>query len=235
MLRKTRGKRRDGHVKVVVREVDARGLPSLEMDRVKSVQYKVIGGSQPVPLFRFTKALHQFRMQVPASAFKVKSGLTGSQIKGAAAAYSFAFNWSIGDLPFNFAGLFDQFRMPKVVLRISASNNTNATGAGARLYVVTDYDNSTALGSAAAAQTYQNCQVIRGSDTGDGESLTVELTPHIPITTNAGNMIVPAPWQDLAVTTNSHYGVKGWYATSALTDPVWDVDAQYWIECMNTQ
>jgi len=235
MLRKTRGKRRSGGKSSPTRSVDARGLPTLEMDRVKPVKYRVIGGSQPVPLFRFTKALNQFRMQVSASAFKTKSNLTGSQIKGAAAPYSFAFNWSIGDLPFNFAGLFDQFRIPKIVLRISSSNNTNATGSGARLYVVTDYDNSTGLASAAAAQTYQNCQVIRGSDTGDGESLTVELTPHVPVVSNAGNMIVPAPWQDLAVTTNSHYGVKGWYATSALTDPVWDVDAQYWVECMNTQ
>jgi len=217
---------------------DALGRPILDLD-TPLTRYRIVGGAEPVPLFRFTKALHQFRMVVTAGQFKTKSNLTIagnlSQIKGAAAAYGWALAWSVGDLPFSFATLFDQFRLVKVIVRLSASNNTNATGSGARMYVVTDYDNSNLLTGPPGAGTYQNCQVIRGSDTGNGESLTVELTPCVPVASNAGNLIVPAPWQDLAVVTNTHYGVKGWYQTSALTDPVWDVDAQYFVECINTQ
>jgi hypothetical protein len=239
MMKKKMRKNEEGKCLRGAREgqTDALGRPSAVIGR--RVRYKVIGGSQPVPLFRFTKAVHQFRMIVTAGQFKTKAGLTIagnlSQIKGAAAAYGWALAWSIGDLPFNMATLFDQFRIVRVIVRISASNNTNATGAGSRLYVVTDYDNSNLLTGPPGAGIYQNCQVIRGSDTGNGESIVVDLVPAIPITSLAGNMIVSAPWQDLAVTTNTHYGVKGWYQTGAATDPVWDVDAQYFVECMNTQ
>jgi len=231
MLKREKRRKRQGRR-------DPLGRPILDLD-TPNAKYKIIGGSQPVPLFRFTKALHEFRMQVTGGAFKTKTNATIagglSQIKGAAAAYGLAFAWSIGDLPFSFAQLFDQYRIKRVILRLSASNNTNTTGIGARLYVVTDYDNSTLLSSAANAQTYQNCQVVRGSDAGDGESIVVDLTPTVPVPSIAGNLLLPAPWQDLAVTTNTHYGVKCWYQTAAVTDPVWDIDAQYIVECINTQ
>jgi hypothetical protein len=205
-----------------------------EFVRAKA-RIQTFGPGLAIPPLRFTKQIHQFRMLVDASAFKTKTNLTGSQIKGAAAAYGFAFNWSAVDMPFNFGSLFDQFRLTRIVLRITSSKNTNVTGVGSILYVVEDYDNSTLLTSAAQAETYENCQKIRGSDAGEGESVIITLQPTVPVPSILGNTILTSPWQDLAVTNNSHYGVKGWYATVANTDPVWDVDAQYWIECRNTQ
>jgi len=198
---------------------------------------RAIGPSMAMSRFMFSEKIHSFRFETLASAFKTKTNLTGSQIKGAAAPYGFALAWSFTDLPqaTNLVALFDQFRIRKVVLRLAASKNTNATGAGSILYVVEDYDNSNLLTSVAAAQAYQSCQTVHGSDTGNGEGAHYELTPCIPVPSLAGNTIVPHPWQDCAVTTNSHYGLKGWYQTSALTDPVWDVDAQYWIDMINTQ
>jgi len=208
-----------------------------ELPGKPKARYFSIGPSMPVPRFTFQEKMHSFRFQAVASAFKTKTNLTASQIKGAAAAYGIAFGWSLVDLPeaTNLIGLFDQFRIRKVVLRICASHNTNATGLGSLLYVVEDYDNSNLLTSVANAQSYESCQVLRGSDTGNGDGCTLSLTPCIPVSTNLGNMIKPCPWQDCAVTDNTHYGVKGWYQTAAATDPVWDVDAQYWVDFINTQ
>jgi len=210
-------------------------MSRLDFGKIADLPTIVRGPGAALPPFKDVRKVHKFRFQVLGSAFKTKSGLTGSQIKGAAAPYSFALNFSIGDCPFNPAGLFDQFRISRIRVRIASSKNTNTTGIGALLYVVKDYDNSNALTSVANAQTYESCTVVRGSDAGEGEQAIFDIIPCIPVSTNAGNMIVPSPWQDLANITNSHYGVKGWYATAATTDPVFDVDAQYWIECTNTQ
>jgi len=200
-------------------------------------RFFAIGPAMPVPRFMFQEKMHSFRFQAIASAFKTKTNLTASQIKGAAAPYGIAFGWSLVDIPqaANLVGLFDQFRIRKVVLRICASHNTNTTGVGSLLYIVEDYDNSNLLTSVATAQDYESCQVLRGSDAGSGDGCTLTLTPCIPVSTNLGNMIKPCPWQDCAVTNNTHYGVKGWYQTAATTDPVWDVDAQYWVDFINTQ
>jgi hypothetical protein len=177
------------------------------------------------------------RYQASASAFLTKTNLTGSQIKGAAAAYGFALAWALVDLGVttSYAGIFDQFRISKIICRFSTSRNTNTTGVASLLYVVVDYDNSTLLGSVGAAQQYQSCQTVHGSDTGNGESLVVELTPAIAIPAVSGHMITMGAWEDITSPSNAHFGVKGWYATAAATDPVWDVDAQYWVDFRNTQ
>jgi hypothetical protein len=201
----------------------------------RKANIRTIGSSQAIPPYRFTKEIHRFRMQASASAFKTKTNLTGSQIKGAGAAYGFALGWSVGDLPFSFATLFDQYRLTRIICRITSSKNTNTTGLGSLLYVVEDYDNSTLLTSAAGAQTYENCQVVRGSDAGAGESIVIDLAPKVPVPSVLGSLVLESPWQDMAVATNTHYGIKGWYATGAATDPVWDVDAQYWVEVRNQQ
>jgi len=199
--------------------------------------FRTIAPSQAMPKFRAPEKVFRFRFETLASAFKTKTNFTGSQIKGAAAAYGFAIGWSLVDLPAaaSLVALFDQFRITKIVLRIAASKNTNTTGTGAIIYIVEDYDNSNLLTSVATAQEYQSCQTIHGSDVGEGEGALITLTPCIPIPSILGNEVKPCPWQDCAVTNNTHYGVKGWYATTAVTDPVWDVDAQYWVEFVNTQ
>jgi len=198
-------------------------------------KFRKIGPMEAIPPYESKEVIYEFRQTVPASAFKTKTNLTGSQIKGAAAGYGFAFGWSAVDMPANaaFAELFDQYRLKEVNLVISSSRNTNTTGFASELFVVKDIDNSTLLGSAAAAQGYPSCQTVRGSDAGDGESLIVRCIPCIPIPSILGNMILESPWQDNAVQDNTHYGIKGWYSTAAATDPVWDVEAQYVIEFRN--
>jgi len=205
---------------------------------VDRLRYKSIGGSQPMPIWpRFGHAVFRGTAVVQASGFKTKAFLTGSQIKGAAAAYGGALGWSIGDIPSiaNYVALFDQFLLERIRLRIKASQNTNATGSGSTLYVVYDADNSNILTGIPAAEDYDTLQELRGSDVGNGESMEIDLVPCVARSTNAGNEIIGATWQDCAVTTNTHYGVKFWYQTVAATDPVWDVEAQYQFAFANLQ
>lgn len=198
-------------------------------------KFRKIGPMEAIPPYVSNEQIYEFRQTVPASAFKTKTNLTGSQIKGASAGYGFALAWSAVDMPGNaaLAELFDQYRLKEVNLVISSSRNTNTTGVGSELFVAKDIDNSTLPGSAAAVQGYPGCQTVRGSDAGDGESLIVKCIPCVPVPSILGNLILESPWQDNAVTSNTHYGIKGWYATVATTDPVWDVEAQYIIEYRN--
>jgi len=198
-------------------------------------KFRKIGPMEAIPPYKSNEQICEFRQTVPASAFKTKTTLTGSQIKGASAGYGFALAWSAVDMPGNaaFAELFDQYRLKEVNLVISSSRNTNTTGFASELFVVKDIDNSNLLTSAAAAQSYPSCQTVRGSDVGDSESLIVKCIPCIPVPSILGNMILESPWQDNAVQDNTHYGIKGWYSTTATTDPVWDVEAQYVIEFRN--
>lgn len=210
------------------------------LPRATKPRYRVIGGSQPIPRWNYSRATFFTTAVVLGGGFFTKTNLAGTggnQIIGAAAAQGNAFNFSIGDIPSiaSYVALFDQFILHKITLRIKASQNTNTTGTGAILYVVCDFDNATLLASAAAAQEYNNLQELRGSDVGNGESLVIDLIPCISLATNTGNVIIPPTWQDVANTTNRHYGVKTWYATSAATDPRWDVEAQYHFGFTNTQ
>jgi hypothetical protein len=200
-------------------------------------RFQMVGPSRTLPGFKFKERVMSVRYQASAGAFLTKTNLTVNQIKGAAAGYGFALAWALVDLGVttSYAGIFDQFRFSKIICRFSTSRNTNATGLASLLYVVVDYDNSTLIGSVGAAQQYQSCQTVHGSDVGNGESLVVELTPAIAIPAVSGHMIQMGAWEDIASPSNAHFGIKGWYATAALTDPVWDVDAQYWIDFRNTQ
>jgi hypothetical protein len=209
---------------------------------LKAIQpkYRIIGSSQPIPRWRFKRAEFHTTSVVQGAAFFTKTNLAGTggnQIVGAAAPYGLAFNWSIGDLAeiAAYTALFDQFILKKITLRIKASQNTNTTGTGAILFVVCDFDNATLLTSTAQAEAYQNVQELRGSDVGNGESMVIDITPCISLASNAGNVITPPQWQDMAVLTNRHYGVKCWYVTTALTDPRWDVEAQYHFGFTNLQ
>jgi len=213
------------------------GYDSSQLPVATKPRYRIIGGSQPVPPWKFSRAVFHSTSIVLGNGFNTKTNLTGNQIKGAAAPYALSFAWSIGDLPeiAAYTTLFDQFILKRITLRLKASQNTNATGTGATLYVVCDFDNATLLAGVAAAQAYNNLQELRGSDVGNGESMVIEIIPCISEASNAGNVIVPPRWQDMAVLTNRHYGVKCWYNTVALTDPVWDVEAQYHFAFTNLQ
>jgi len=242
--RKFNGKRK-GRKEQAPRGRDPRNLRGLVGDPVsllRAIQprYRIIGSSQPIPPWKFGRAVFASTTIVQGAAFNTKTNLAGTggnQIVGAAAPYSLAFNWSIGDIPeiASYVALFDQYILRKITLRIKASQNTNTTGTGAILYVVCDFDNATLLASLAAAEAYQNVQELRGSDVGQGESMVVDIIPCISLATNVGNVITPPQWQDVAATTNRHYGVKCWYQTTALTDPRWDVEAQYHFEFTNLQ
>jgi hypothetical protein len=242
MQRKFNGKRKGR------KESRSRGARSLHLlvgdpvSLLKAIQpkYRIIGSSQPIPRYVFRPAEFHSTTIVQGAAFNTKTNLAGTggnQIIGAAAPYSLAFAWSISDLAeiASYSALFDQFILKKITLRIKASQNTNTTGTGAILFVVCDFDNATLLASLAAAESYQNVQELRGSDVGNGELMVIDLTPCISLASNVGNVITPPMWQDLAATTNRHYGVKCWYQTTAVTDPRWDVEAQYHFGFTNLQ
>jgi hypothetical protein len=191
-----------------------------------------------VPRWRFKATSFFGATVVRADAFNTKTNTNASgQIIGATSNQGNAFAWSIGDLPeiANYVALFDQFILLKVVLRIKSVGDSGNTTAPT-LYVVCDFDNATLLSSLAQAEEYNNLQEVRStSGAGYGESLVVTLKPCISQTSNAGNVIVGPQWQDCAVTTNRHYGVKTWYLTTAVGDPKFDVEAQYHYGFRNKQ
>jgi hypothetical protein len=185
---------------------------------------RLIGASQAIPPYKFFRTEYKFQQVQSLSTFAVHTGNTGDTIATGAGVTAGAMAWSIGDLAqlTNFSNIFDQYRITQIDLHIEWF--ITATPVGATLFVVQDWDDSVVLGSVAAAQSYQSCQVIR-----PGDSMVCKLQPVTQAASAAGSMIVPSPWLDFATTTNQHRGIK--WVCSAGAGNSWIVNAQYTFEC----
>lgn len=109
-----------------------------------------------------------------------------------------------------FAAVFDQYRLMEVQVWFVPVNPTSPSGAAVNrgmLYSVVDYDNITALGSAAAAQSYTNCV---------SSPCTVahyrRFTPHMAVGAYSGTFTSYAnlqrQWIDCTSNAVQHYGLK---------------------------
>jgi len=76
-----------------------------------------------------------------------------------------------------------------------------------QLWVVADYDDSSAPSSLAVLQSYQNCQ------TSMSETQIIEFVPHVAVAASGGGAFtsyanMKPQWIDAASTTVGHYGLK---------------------------
>ncbi len=121
--------------------------------------------------------------------------------------------------------VFDQYRFNSVTVIARPRNNAlDVTSAVAipPLYVVIDYDDDSALASAAAAGRYDNVMVVAPY-----ESFKRVFVPRLSKATYTGAFTGQSSeepcWLDCAILTTRHYGMKAYMATSG-TAVVWDLD-----------
>lgn len=210
------------------------------LEDVPKPKMQVVGPTARIPPWRFGRAQFFSTTVVQAGAFLAKvnaGGVNGSQIVGHAGAQGNAFAFSIGDIPniASFVATFDQYIITKIVFRIKSVGVTATTGGSFILMVVVDRDNSNLLTSQTQAEEYQNMQELRAAQSFQGDSLVITFVPTLLVPALAGNTVVGPRWQDVAVITNQHFGVKTWYNTTAITDPIWNVEAQYHFGFANLQ
>jgi hypothetical protein len=221
------------------------------MSAMKKPKFLKKGPALCLPSFKFKPAVFFTSCRVQGIVFNTHTGITGaSLIAGAAAGYGFSLAFALDDCPDSTAyiSLFDQFMIYRVVVQIEGFRmGLSAGGNGMnKCYVVCDYDNTAVLTSREQAESYQNCQILRGfiGSSTSGSILPVPLPDSLQIDTplcvdvdaGGGTTIIPATWEDCATANiTDHFGIKGWYDTSATTDAAWTVQAQYFLGFRNTQ
>lgn len=146
------------------------------------------------------------------------------------------YNFTAGGLPAGGPTSWDQYRFEAVRFSIYPDNNalgltTNSTTTLVPIYCVIDYDDSTALASAAAAQGYDNCIQLEPA-----QSLSRVFKPRMALAAYAGafnNYANVAPmWIDAVSSGVQHYGVKLWVnqATAAQTQlQSYRVNIEVWL------
>jgi hypothetical protein len=134
-------------------------------------------------------------------------------------------------------GFWDQYRINSIRFTIASNNNaiglvTNANIALVPLYCVIDYDDSSLLGSVAAAEAYSNCICLN-----PGESLERVFKPRMAVSAYNGAFgafaNVPDMWIDAASTSVQHYGIKTVVPPALLGQTqlqTWDVVVEYFVE-----
>lgn len=159
--------------------------------------------------------------------------------------FGFSFNFTFGDLDgvTSLGSLFDQYRLDAVTLHIVPDQNalqvpTQSSTSFNPLYVVIDYDDSTNPTSAAYCRQYNNCIELM-----PGESLSRTIAPVVELATvisgTATNSTQVRPqWQDCAITTLSHRGIKIWCPAATASQTLlqtWTVYAEYFVSMRNVR
>lgn len=135
-----------------------------------------------------------------------------------------------------FSNLFDQYRIDCMRITIRPQNNaiglvTNSTTTLADFYSVIDYDNGTALTSAAAARQYDNCLILPPA-----ESAERIFIPRMALAAYSGTFTsyanVEPQWIDMTSTSVIHYGLK--YFIPAVTSgqtqlQTWEINVEYYV------
>jgi len=167
------------------------------------------------------------------------AGLTQSATVDSSTAYVF----SLGDL--DNAGayqtMFDQYRIEAVrfVLRPSSlyQNATNTVTFWSPVYVVIDYDDATALSTAAAARAYDNCMILA-----PGEGCERTFVPRVAMAAYSGAFTSFAneipPWIDAASPSVQHYGVKVYLPHGIAGQTILQefiVEREYWVSFRKTR
>jgi hypothetical protein len=133
--------------------------------------------------------------------------------------------------------MFDQYRYEAV--RVTINPLQNAVGLTditantmVELFCVIDYDDATALTSAANARSRENCCVLL-----PGKNLVRTFRPHVaPEVYQTGGFggyaNVPPLWLDTASPAVQHYGIKTWVPTAHAAQVLlqsWNVTIEHYI------
>jgi len=158
------------------------------------------------------------------------------QAAGAATQSQLNFELSNLDNVANLQAVWDQYRIDAVTVTIKPQNNaigmvTNSTTTLVDFYSVIDYDNSTALGSVAAARAYDNC-VIQSP----AESCSRTFVPRIAVAAYSGAFTsfanMPPEWLDSASPNVAHYGLKTYVpggAAGQVLLQTWEITFELWV------
>jgi len=162
----------------------------------------------------------------------------GANITATAAAQTFQYNFQLANLDnlTAFQSLFDQYRIDAIRFSLIPDNNAipienPANTTLVQVYNVIDYDDSTALVSAAAAKQYDNCAIVEPA-----ESLCRTFQPRLAVATYSGVFTsfgnLRPQWLDMASTTVQHYGVKQYIPAITVGQTFtqsWKVQIEYWV------
>lgn len=167
--------------------------------------------------------------------------------QSATQAFNFGFEFTAGDMSqwAFFAGLYDQYRINKIVFRLVPQANVNILGSGdssgtdisspATVLSVIDYDNgSTTLSTLSEYEEYANCKM---SPVVRAKSITRIWRPRVNIGAlaaggaNVGAVNKGKQWIDCGQSTISHHGIKFYIpmAPNAQALQAWSVFATYYI------
>jgi hypothetical protein len=176
----------------------------------------------------------------PSSTFTVRMATQTSALLSVTPTSSqnptYAFTLSDLDNAATFTGVFDQYKIECVCFKLIPMQNaigltTNSTTTCVTPYVIVDYDDNTAITTAAAARSYESCVIVP-----PGESCSRQFQPRIAVAAYngafSGYANMPAQWIDAATANVQHYGVKVFVpgATAAQTQlQSWTVEREYWI------
>jgi hypothetical protein len=149
--------------------------------------------------------------------------ISGSNAATVAGAYYFTLN--LLSNASSFSSLFDMYKVEALQIEIVPRFNAIAltTTSNSPLRTVIDYDDSTVLASAAAAEQYSSCISLEAH-----ESCLRVFQPRIAVAAYSGAFTSykseASDWIDVASNTVRHYGIKWYIPVSPTTSvPVWDL------------
>jgi hypothetical protein len=149
---------------------------------------------------------------------------------------TYAFTLNDLDSYAEFTGLFDQYRIECVAFRLIPMQNavgltTNSTTVCVTPYVVVDYDDTSALTTAAQARSFESCVIVP-----PGTECVRQFQPRVALAgytgTFTGYANVAPPWIDAGSPGVQHFGIKLYIpgAVAAQTQlQSWTVEREYWV------
>jgi len=171
---------------------------------------------------------------VQTDSYHLANPIVGSSAGNVTGGYSFNLN-NLNQVA-SFQALFDQYRILAVDFTIRPRCNAfvaTGTSSPPPLYLVIDYDNATALASAAAATEFSTCAIVEVY-----QSARRVFRPRLAVATYQSGGFTgysnQTSWIDTAYPAVEHYGIK-WFlpACTASFTPEWDVDVKLHLEFRN--
>lgn len=173
----------------------------------------------------------------PSSIFRSRQLVCPNDISLSTSTQALVYNFTLDTVP-NYASLsiWDQYRIDCIRFTlIPQSNALQATAISGTVFppvfVVIDYDDSTALSSQASAQNYDNCIEL-----GWFQSMSRSFKPRAALAAYAGAFNnyanVPSPWLDTVSHGVQHYGIKMWLnagIAAQTTLPRFSVSIEYFL------